>query len=158
MNDSWGFNLTDHNYKSVRDLIPLSGKGRGAGANLLPQHRAASRRHDPAGGRSAAAGAGRVDDDVWWLDLWDARRPDCPRSWGVTTQRGDTVFVHVLDWSDPVLACRRCLGAGRLGCGPAARQSRSQDRASQSRGVVRNPIADRADAALSYEAFCCASF
>ncbi|HEX9292417.1 MAG TPA: hypothetical protein VF873_01910, partial [Gemmatimonadales bacterium] len=30
--------------------------------------------------------------------------PIPPRSWGVTTQRGDTVFVHVLDWSDPVLA------------------------------------------------------
>jgi len=30
--------------------------------------------------------------------------PIAPRSWGVTTQRGDTVFVHVLDWSDAVLA------------------------------------------------------
>src|SRR5260370_41648122 len=30
--------------------------------------------------------------------------PIAPRSWGVTTQRGDTVFVHVLGWNDPVLA------------------------------------------------------
>ena len=24
--------------------------------------------------------------------------------WGVTTQRGSTVYVHVLDWNQPVLA------------------------------------------------------
>jgi alpha-L-fucosidase len=29
--------------------------------------------------------------------------PLSPRSWGVTTQKGDTVFVHVLDWDDSVL-------------------------------------------------------
>ena len=29
--------------------------------------------------------------------------PITPRSWGVTTQKGDTVFVHVLDWDDAVL-------------------------------------------------------
>src|SRR5437667_436911 len=38
--------------------------------------------------------------------------PIPPRSWGVTTQRVDTVFVHVLDWSDPTLALPS-LGAGR---------------------------------------------
>jgi alpha-L-fucosidase len=27
-----------------------------------------------------------------------------PRSWGATTRRGDTVFVHVLDWPDPQLS------------------------------------------------------
>src|SRR5207249_10955846 len=30
--------------------------------------------------------------------------PVPPRSWGATTRRGDTVFVHVLDWPDPLLA------------------------------------------------------
>ena len=30
--------------------------------------------------------------------------PIPPRDWGVTTQRGDTVFVHVLDWPDRTLA------------------------------------------------------
>jgi alpha-L-fucosidase len=40
--------------------------------------------------------------------------PIAPRNWGVTTQRGrgDTVFVHVLDWSDPTLALPPP-GAGR---------------------------------------------
>ncbi|HYX81859.1 MAG TPA: hypothetical protein VE714_05655, partial [Gemmatimonadales bacterium] len=45
-----------------------------------------------------------------WLAVYGASvygtrpGPIPPRSWGVTTQRGDTVFVHVLDWKDPVLA------------------------------------------------------
>jgi alpha-L-fucosidase len=30
-----------------------------------------------------------------------------PRPWGVTTQKGDRVFVHVLDWQDAVLALPR---------------------------------------------------
>lgn len=30
--------------------------------------------------------------------------PIAPRPWGVTTQRGDRVYVHVLDWRDAELA------------------------------------------------------
>jgi alpha-L-fucosidase len=30
--------------------------------------------------------------------------PVSPREWGATTQRGDTVFVHVLNWRDRQLA------------------------------------------------------
>ena len=30
--------------------------------------------------------------------------PIAPRDWGVTTHRGDTIFVHILDWPDQVLA------------------------------------------------------
>ena len=30
--------------------------------------------------------------------------PVPPRSWGATTRRGDSVFVHVLDWPDRTLA------------------------------------------------------
>ena len=30
--------------------------------------------------------------------------PITPRPWGATTQRGDTVFVHVLEWNDPAIA------------------------------------------------------
>ena len=30
--------------------------------------------------------------------------PIAPRDWGVTTQRGDSIFVHVLHWPDRMLA------------------------------------------------------
>jgi alpha-L-fucosidase len=49
--------------------------------------------------------------------------PVPPRSWGVTTQRGDTVFVHVLDWRDRLLAIPvvgvRVTRATMLGSGAA---------------------------------------
>ncbi|HEY5218847.1 MAG TPA: hypothetical protein VIJ16_03510, partial [Gemmatimonadaceae bacterium] len=47
--------------------------------------------------------------------------PITPRAWGVTTQRGDSVFVHVLDWPDRALAIpafgRRVIGAAMLAGG-----------------------------------------
>ena len=33
--------------------------------------------------------------------------PVTPRPWGVTTQKGDTVYVHLLDWDDAVLSLPR---------------------------------------------------
>jgi alpha-L-fucosidase len=30
--------------------------------------------------------------------------PIPPREWGATTRRGDTVFVHVLNWPDRILS------------------------------------------------------
>ena len=33
--------------------------------------------------------------------------PFAPRNWGVTTHKGNQVFVHVLDWKDAVLPLAR---------------------------------------------------
>ena len=50
--------------------------------------------------------------------------PIAPRDWGVTTQRGDTVFVHVLNWRDRQLAIpalpARIVSARIMGGGPSA--------------------------------------
>jgi alpha-L-fucosidase len=54
--------------------------------------------------------AARLDSLGTWLQVFGpsiyATRagPVAPRSWGATTRRGDTVFVHVLDWPDPLLS------------------------------------------------------
>jgi alpha-L-fucosidase len=40
--------------------------------------------------------------------------PIGPRPWGVTTRKGKTVFLHVFDWPDPLLALPP-LGAGVRG-------------------------------------------
>ena len=112
MNDSWGFNLTDHNYKSVRDLIHYLVKAAGQGANLLLN----------IGPRPDGTIPPEAEERLQAIGKWIAVNgnaiygtragPISPHSWGVTTQRGDTVFVHVLDWSDPTLALPS-LGAGR---------------------------------------------
>ncbi|OLD72322.1 MAG: hypothetical protein AUI33_07310 [Ignavibacteria bacterium 13_1_40CM_2_61_4] len=104
MNDSWGFNLTDHNYKSVRDLIHYLVKAAGQGANLLLN---IGPRPDGTIPREAEERLHAIGD---WMSRFGGSIygprvcPIAPRSWGVTTQRGDTVFVHVLDWNDRALA------------------------------------------------------
>ncbi len=103
MNDSWGFNLTDHNYKSLRDLIHYLVKAAGQGANLLLN---IGPRPD---GTIPPEAEERLRAIGEWLStnggaIYGTRAgPIAPRSWGVTTRRGDTVFVHVLDWSDRAL-------------------------------------------------------
>jgi len=45
-----------------------------------------------------------VDEAVRRFGLWNPRGPVAAGTWGVTTQRGSAVYVHVLDWNQPVLA------------------------------------------------------
>jgi alpha-L-fucosidase len=112
MNDSWGFNLTDHHYKSTRELIHYLVRAAGVGANLLLN---IGPRPD---GTIPPEAEQRLREIGHWLGtnggaIYGTRAGRVtPRSWGVTTERGDTVFVHVLDWSDPTLALPP-LGAGR---------------------------------------------
>jgi len=112
MNDSWGFNLTDHHYKSTRELIHYLVRAAGVGANLLLN---IGPRPD---GTIPPEAEQRLREIGQWLAvnggaIYGTRAGRVtPRSWGVTTERGDTVFVHVLDWNDPTLALPS-LGAGR---------------------------------------------
>jgi alpha-L-fucosidase len=54
--------------------------------------------------------AARLDSLGLWLSVYGTAiygtrgGPVPPRGWGATTRRGDTVFVHVLDWPDQLLA------------------------------------------------------
>ena len=104
MNESWGFNITDTKFKSVRQLIGYLVRAAGQGANLLLNigPRPDGTIQPEAVDRLVALGS--------WLDRYGASiyatraGPIPPRPWGVTTRRGDTVFVHVLDWPDQALA------------------------------------------------------
>jgi alpha-L-fucosidase len=104
MNESWGFNITDKKFKSVRELIGYLVRAAGQGANLLLN---IGPRPD---GTIQPEAVERLHALGVWLDrygvaIYGTRAgPISPRGWGVTTQRGDTVFVHVLDWPDRVLS------------------------------------------------------
>jgi alpha-L-fucosidase len=104
MNGSWGFNITDRDFKSVRTLVGYLVRAAGNGGNLLLN---IGPRPD---GTISLEFAARLDSLGTWLQTFGpsiyATRagPVAPRSWGATTRRGDTVFVHVLDWPDPLLA------------------------------------------------------
>jgi alpha-L-fucosidase len=104
MNRSWGFNITDTTFKSVPELIGYLVRAAGYGANLLLN---IGPRPD---GTVQPEAVSRLKELGQWLErygpsIYGTRAgPVAPRDWGVTTQRGDTVFVHVLDWPDAVLA------------------------------------------------------
>lgn len=104
MNQSWGFNITDHRFKSTRDLIGYLVRAAGNDANLLLN---IGPRPD---GTIQPEAVERLRAIGEWLHVYGASvygtrgGPIRPRSWGATTRRGDSIFVHVLDWPDDVLA------------------------------------------------------
>jgi alpha-L-fucosidase len=104
MNGSWGFNITDRNFKPVRELVSTLVRAAGTGTNLLLN---IGPRPD---GTIDPEFAQRLQAMGRWLatngrSIYGTRAgPIPPRAWGATTRRGDTVYVHVLSWSDRSLA------------------------------------------------------
>jgi alpha-L-fucosidase len=104
MNNSWGYNKDDKNYKSERDLIQYLVKAAGNNANFLLNigPKPDGTVQDEFKERLAAMGR--------WLkangeSIYGTRGgPIAPQSWGVTTQKGDTVYLHVLTDTDTVIA------------------------------------------------------
>jgi alpha-L-fucosidase len=130
MNDSWGFNITDRRYKSVPELIRYLVRAAGRDANLLLN---VGPRPD---GTIPPEAEERLRQLGRWLttyggSIYGTRRgPIPPRDWGVTTARSDTVFVHVLDWPDRVLALPP-LGAPVVGARMFATRERVEVRQSE---------------------------
>ena len=103
-NESWGFRLQDHKWKSsallIREMAEAAGRNASFLLNVGP--RPDGTIPDSALARLSALGA--------WMKVNGASvygtrgGPVAPRRWGVTTQKGDTVYVHLLDTPDRVLA------------------------------------------------------
>ncbi|MGD8700554.1 MAG: alpha-L-fucosidase [Gemmatimonadales bacterium] len=104
VNRSWGFNITDRSYKSTADLVRYLVRAAGSDANFLLNV------GPMPNGEIQPEFAERLREVGAWLDeygesIYGTRGgPIDPAPWGVTTTRGDTVYVHVLDWNSPVLA------------------------------------------------------
>jgi alpha-L-fucosidase len=104
MNNSWGFSITDTSFKSTTQLIHYLARAAGADANLLLN---VGPRPDGTIQPEAVERLRALGDwlRVYGTSVYGTRGgPITPRAWGVTTQRGDSVFVHVLDWGDRVLS------------------------------------------------------
>lgn len=103
MNNSWGYNITDLNYKSEKELIHYLVKTAGYNANLLLNvgPRPNGEFPDIAVERYRAIGN--------WLKqygetIYGTRGGIVtPRHWGVTTQKGNTLYVHILNLEDNAL-------------------------------------------------------
>lgn len=100
MNRTWGYSITDTQYKSTDDLIRLLVKAAGLDANLL-----LNVGPEPNGSFPAEA-VRRLHEMGQWMNRYGATIHDTrggmvpPRDWGVTTQRGKTLFVHILNLPD----------------------------------------------------------
>lgn len=103
VNSSWGFSLVDTNFKSderiVRDLVGAAGRNANFVLNTGPMPNGKIQPESLA--TFAAMGK--------WLkqngrSIYKTRGgPIGPQPWGVTTQRGKTVYVHILDWTQDAL-------------------------------------------------------
>ncbi|MGD8779403.1 MAG: alpha-L-fucosidase [Ignavibacteria bacterium] len=96
MNRSWGFNLQDHNYKSVKELVQYLVKAAGNNANFLLNV------GPMPNGKIQPEFVNKLKEIGKWLDkngesIYGTRGgPVSPKSWGVTTQKDNKVYVHIL--------------------------------------------------------------
>jgi alpha-L-fucosidase len=104
MNNSWGFNIGDSHYKSTRQLIQYLVRAAGYNANFLLNV------GPMPNGKIQPEFVTRLREMGQWLarygeSIYGTRGgPITPRPWGVTTQRGNKIYVHILDWQDSSLA------------------------------------------------------
>jgi alpha-L-fucosidase len=104
INGAWGYNSEDHNFKSTQQLIHYVAKAAGNNANFLLN---IGPKPD---GTIQDEFRTRLTEMGTWLSkngesIYGTRGgPITPRPWGVTTQKGNKTYVHVLDWEDELLA------------------------------------------------------
>ena len=103
MNGSWGFNLIDDQIKSTRTLIRSLVAAAGRNSNFLlntgPLPNGELQAENVATLREVGEWLTRNGESVYGT----RGGPVSPRPWGVTTQAGKRVYVHVFDWSDSQL-------------------------------------------------------
>ena len=97
MNGMWGYKVSDTNYKSADELITLLVRAAGKGSNLLlnigPQPN----------GELPAQALDRLKAVGAWMEqhgnaIYETKRTAIgDTEWGTTTQKGDSLFLHVLD-------------------------------------------------------------
>jgi len=100
MNDSWGYNIKDRKFKSTRQLIQTMVRAAGYGGNFLLNN--------------GPMPTGKLQKETIdtlmvigkWLEKYGEsyygtrKGPVSPHEWGVTTQKGKTVYVHIMDLDD----------------------------------------------------------
>lgn len=104
LNNSWGFNIGDSHYKSPEQVEEMLVRAAGNNSNLLlnigPMPNGEIQ--EPFVERLHAVGEwmSRYGDSIYGT----RGGPIPPGEWGVTTNKGDRIFVHVLNWKAPLLA------------------------------------------------------
>ncbi|MBQ1736740.1 MAG: alpha-L-fucosidase, partial [Muribaculaceae bacterium] len=103
MNRTWGYRITDKNYKSADDIIRTLVKAAGRNGNLLIN----------VGPRPDGCLPTEAVERLHALGEWMRQHGESiygtrggiipPHDWGVTTQRGNTLYLHILNLNDDAL-------------------------------------------------------
>ncbi|MCZ2080249.1 MAG: alpha-L-fucosidase [Bryobacteraceae bacterium] len=104
INGAWGYNKNDKRFKSTQQLIQYLVKAAGHNANFLLN----------VGPTPEGTIQPEFVERLQAIGKWMLRNgetiygtrggPVAPRPWGAMTQKGNRIFVHVLDWNDELLA------------------------------------------------------
>ena len=103
MNHAWGYRITDKNYKSADEIIRTLVRAAGRNGNLLIN----------VGPRPDGCLPDEAVERLRLLGEWMRVNGESiygtrggiipPHDWGVTTQRGNTLYVHILNLKDDAL-------------------------------------------------------
>lgn len=100
MNNAWGFNLLDSKYKSTKNLIQYLVKAAGNNANFLLNV------GPMPNGKIQPEFVKTLGEVGKWMDkngetIYNTRGGVVSqKTWGVTTQKGNTLYIHVLNADD----------------------------------------------------------
>ena len=100
MNKTWGYDITDKKYKSNSCLIQKLVQAAGKNANLLLN---IGPRPD---GQLPVEAVERLKAMGEWLNKYGETVYGtrggivAPHEWGVSTQKGNTLYIHILKWND----------------------------------------------------------
>ncbi len=101
INGSWGYNITDRNYKTVKQVIRLLAGAAGRNANLLlnvgPMPSGAIQPEFTDTLRVAGEWLSKYGESIYGT----RGGPLSPQTWGVTTQRSGMIYLHVFDDPGP---------------------------------------------------------
>jgi len=104
LNGSWGFNITDSKYKTPEQVEEMLVRSAGNNSNLLlnigPQPNGEIQEEFVTRLRAVGEWLSRYGDAIYST----RGGPLPPADWGVTTQRANKVYVHILNWNAPLLA------------------------------------------------------
>jgi alpha-L-fucosidase len=104
LNDNWGFNIGDSKYKSAaeveRRLVRAAGNNSNLLMNIGPYPNGEIDPQFVTRLRAVGTWLSTYGDSVYGT----RGGPIVPGDWGVTTQKEDKVYVHVLNWAAPLLA------------------------------------------------------
>jgi alpha-L-fucosidase len=130
ISNAWGYNSSDQYFKSTRDLIVYMAKSAGNNANFLlnigPKPDGTIQDEFVTRLREMGAWYSKFGESI------DGTRggPISPRSWGVTTQKANVVYFHLIDWADPAILAprlpRSVKKATVLGTGDAVKVEESE--------------------------------